>query len=238
MSESQADFMIKSFGSLEIFGKEIHLTTSHISLAVVSIILIGFAICAKKCIDKADCMECPGTFQNIIELIVEKIEEMACQNHAMDHSGFFYYIGTLFLFLIVSNLSGLIGIRPATADYGVTLMLALISFILIQIHGIKSEKGNHFRKLFEPFVLLFPINLIGELAVPISLSLRLFGNMLSGTVMMGLVYGLFPRILQIGIPAFLHFYFDLFAGCIQAYVFCMLTMVYRAQGSVAEERRK
>ena len=75
-------------------------------------------------------------------------------------------------------------------------------------------------------VVLTPINIIGELAVPLSLSLRLFGNILSGTVMMGLIYGLLPIFLKLGLPAVLHIYFDLFSGAIQTYVFCMLTMVY------------
>ncbi len=79
--------------------------------------------------------------------------------------------------------------------------------------------------LFQPIWFLFPINLIGEFAVPLSLSLRLFGNVMSGTVLMGLIYDLLKPF-TIGYPALLHAYFDLFSGCIQAYVFCMLTMVY------------
>ena len=79
--------------------------------------------------------------------------------------------------------------------------------------------------LFKP-VLLSPINIIGEFAVPLSLSLRLFGNVMSGAVMMGLIYGLLPPPITTGIPSVLHVYFDLFSGCIQAYVFCMLSMVY------------
>jgi F-type H+-transporting ATPase subunit a len=74
----------------------------------------------------------------------------------------------------------------------------------------------------------FPINLISEIAVPISLSLRLFANVLSGTVMMALVYGLLSKIALVW-PAVLHVYFDLFSGAIQTYVFCMLTMTYISQ---------
>ena len=74
----------------------------------------------------------------------------------------------------------------------------------------------------------FPINVISEIAVPISLSLRLFANVLSGTVMMALVYGLLSKIAIIW-PAALHVYFDLFSGAIQTYVFCMLTMTYIGQ---------
>ena len=82
------------------------------------------------------------------------------------------------------------------------------------------------RDRFKPIPLLFPINLIGELATPLSMSLRLFANMLSGTIILALWYGLIPIFLKIGVPAFLHVYFDLFSGCIQTYVFCMLTMIF------------
>ena len=138
---------------------------------------------------------------------------------------FVNYMSTLFLFIIISNISGLFGLRPPTADYGVTLCLGLITFVLIQFNGIKKNKIRHFTALFQPIWFLFPINLIGEFAVPLSLSLRLFGNIMSGTVLMGLIYDLLNPY-TIGGGALLHAYFDLFSGCIQAYVFCMLTMVY------------
>ena len=80
---------------------------------------------------------------------------------------------------------------------------------------------------------MFPINLIGEFAVPLSLSLRLFGNIMSGTVLMGLIYDLLNPF-TLGVGSVLHAYFDLFSGCIQAYVFCMLTMVY-VNDKIAED---
>ena len=79
--------------------------------------------------------------------------------------------------------------------------------------------------LCDPWPIWAPINVIGDVAVPISLSLRLFANVLSGTVMMALLYGLLGFIAT-GWPAALHVYFDLFSGAIQTYVFCMLTMTY------------
>jgi F-type H+-transporting ATPase subunit a len=108
----------------------------------------------------------------------------------------------------------------------VTLCLGVITFGLIHYNGIKKNKVKHFTNLFAPIPLLFPINLISEVATPLSLSLRLFGNVMSGTVMLGLWYSLMPLLFRLGIPAALHCYFDLFSGAIQAYVFCMLTMVY------------
>ena len=124
--------------------------------------------------------------------------------------------------------------RPPTADYGVTLCLGLITFVLIQFNGIKKNKIRHFTALFQPIWFLFPINLIGEFAVPLSLSLRLFGNIMSGTVLMGLIYDLLNPY-TIGGGALLHAYFDLFSGCIQAYVFCMLTMTYVTQACETDE---
>ena len=88
---------------------------------------------------------------------------------------------------------------------------------------------------FPPWLPIWmPINLISEIAVPISLSLRLFANALSGTVIMALVYGLL-RIIALAWPSVLHVYFDLFSGAIQTYVFCMLTMTYVTQACDTEE---
>jgi F-type H+-transporting ATPase subunit a len=101
-----------------------------------------------------------------------------------------------------------------------------MTFALIHFNKIKHQKVIGVLKgLCEPWPIWAPINVIGDVAVPISLSLRLFANILSGTVMMALVYTLLSKI-AIGWPAVLHVYFDLFSGAIQTYVFCMLTMTY------------
>ena len=136
------------------------------------------------------------------------------------------YIGLLFMFILLSNISGLFGLRPPTADYGVTFALGLITFTLITFNKFKYQKVSGVIKgLCDPWPIWAPINVIGDIAVPISLSLRLFANVLSGTVMMALIYGLLGFIATAW-PAALHVYFDLFSGAIQTYVFCMLTMTY------------
>lgn len=222
--EEQLSFYINYLLEYKLFGHTFYLTTTHISIIIVMILLIIFAVCANRKIKNAD--EIPGTFQNIIELIVDMLDNMVNGIMGPNARRFVNYLSTVFIFILVSNISGLLGLRPPTADYGVTLPLGLITFALIHYNGIKKNKMAHLTNLFQPFALLFPINLIGELAVPLSLSLRLFGNVMSGTVMMGLLYGLTPIFVQIGIPAVLHVYFDIFSGAIQTYVFCMLTMVY------------
>ena len=139
---------------------------------------------------------------------------------------FINYVGTIFVFILLSNISGIFGLRPPTADFGVTLPLGIMTFLIVQYQNVKNNKWGAFTDLFQPMPVLFPINLIGEIATPFSLGLRLFGNIISGTVIVALFYGMVPVFVKIGVPAVLHAYFDLFSGCIQAYVFCMLTMVF------------
>lgn len=225
-------FGVNGFYSYKLFGHKVWLTTTHISTIIVALIMIVFAIVANIVIRRADPNKVPGKFLNFIELIVELIDKMTLSSMGKKHGHkFSNYIGTLFIFILLSNISGLIGLRSPTADYGVTLCLALITFVMIHFNGFKYQKFGHITNLFKP-VLLAPINIIGEIATPLSLSLRLFGNVLSGTVMLALIYGLIPSIiLTCGSPvlAALHVYFDLFSGAIQTYVFCMLTMTFVSQ---------
>ena len=237
-SDSKITFGVDGLFKYEVFGQELWITNTHVSLLLVVLTLTVFALFANRAIRKADPNEVPGTFLNIIEYLVELVDGLTRNNMGEKHfSKFSNYIGTLFAFLLVANLSGLFGLRPPTADYGVTLGLALITFVMIHYNGFKYEKAGHVTKLFQP-ILLTPINIIGEIATPMSMSLRLFGNILSGTVMMGLLYGLLPKLLQFFIwPIFggLHAYFDVFSGAIQSYVFCMLTMVFISQCFGEEE---
>jgi F-type H+-transporting ATPase subunit a len=223
---NDVDFMIHGLFSYTLFGQEFWITTTHVSVLIVMLVLLIFAIAANWKIRHAD--EVPGAFQNVVELIVEMLDKMIYSSMGRHAGKFLNYISTIFLFIFVSNISGLFGLRAPTADYGVTLPLGLMTFAIIQYNNIKYNKIGAFTGLFKPLPFLFPINLIGEIAVPFSLSLRLFGNVLSGTVMMSLIYSLLSRI-AIGWPGFLHIYFDLFSGAIQTYVFCMLTMVYTTE---------
>lgn len=147
------------------------------------------------------------------------------------------YIGSLFLFFAVSNLIGLLGFRSPTTDLDTTLAWALITFFMIYYAGVKFKGPSHFKELIEPTPLMLPLNLIGELAKPISLSFRPFGNILGGSVIMKLLYDflaylseLIPGVSipfgQLIIPVPLHLYFDIFAGLLQAFIFVMLTMVF------------
>jgi F-type H+-transporting ATPase subunit a len=235
MANGDVDFMVHGLIKYHLFGQELWITTTHVSILLVTILIMLFATVVNIKIKKANPKDTPGTLQNIAELAVENLDKMVTTVMGKKARKYVNYIGTLFIFILLSNISGLLGLRPPTADYGVTLPLALITFGMIQYINMKENKFGAFTSLFKPIPLFFPINLIGEIATPLSMSLRLFGNILSGTVMMALIYGLLPIFVKLGIPAFLHIYFDLFAGAIQTYVFCMLTMVFVTDKMATEE---
>lgn len=222
---NDVDFMIKGYLKLNLFGNEVYVTTTHVCTLIVVLLLLILGVIVNRKMKKAK--DVPDTVQNIAEMYVEMLDNIVKENMGKAWGKYANYILTIFLFILICNISGVLGLRPPTADYGCTLTLALITFVVIQYNGFK-HKGvlGYAKSLTEPIPLLFPINVISEFATPLSLSLRLFGNIMAGTVMMGLYYGLLPRLATIGIPVFLHAYLDLFAGAIQTYVFCMLSMVF------------
>lgn len=226
------DFMIHGVFSYNLFGQTLWITTSHVCIAIVFLVILLFIFAANRAIKKGG--EIPTGFQNVVELIVEKLDGMIDTTMGKSAPGFRNYIGTIFIFILVCNISGLFGLRPPTADYGTTLALGLMTFTLITFNKFKHKGAKGVLKgLCDPWPIWAPINIIGDVAVPISLSLRLFANVLSGVVMMALIYGLL-RWFAVIWPAALHVYFDLFSGCIQTYVFCMLTMTYIADACSPE----
>ena len=220
----EPDFMIHGVLKYQMFGQDFWITTTTIGMWIVTVLILLIAVLANRTLKKAG--DVPGTFQNVLEYAYEMLQKMADGILAGNAKKFVNYIGTIFLFILFCNLSGLLGLRAPTADYGVTFLLGMFTFFIVNYQGIKNRKLRHFTSLFEPTPILFPINLIGELANPLSISLRLFANLLSGVIIMGLWYGMMPIFVNIGIPAALHVYCDVFSGAIQTYVFCMLTMVY------------
>ena len=223
-ADKEVDFSIHHLIGYQFMGQTVYITTSHVCMILIMATIMIFAVVARRKIMHAE--EVPTGLQNVVEFAVETLEGFVNSSMGKNGRKYICYVGTLFLYILLSNISGLFGLRPPTADYGTTFSLALITFVMIQYNNLKYNKIGAFTGLFQPMWILFPINLIGEIATPVSMSLRLFGNVMAGTVMMALYYGLLPLFAKIGIPAFLHVYFDLFSGAIQAYVFSMLTMVF------------
>ncbi len=137
--------------------------------------------------------------------------------------GYSDYIVTVLFFIGLSNMVGLFGFTPPTMDLNVTIALSLMSIVLVEAAGIVSKGPKGWLKSFaEPMAVIAPMNLLELVIRPLSLCMRLFGNILGATVIMELIKHVVPVIL----PAALSVYFDLFDGAIQAYVFCFLTSLY------------
>ena len=137
--------------------------------------------------------------------------------------GYAPYIVTVLIFIAFSNMIGLIGLVPPTMDLNVTLALSLMSIVLVELAGIIKKGPKKWLKSFtEPMAVITFMNVLELFIRPLSLCMRLFGNILGATVIMELIKHVIPIIL----PAALSIYFDIFDGCIQAYVFCFLTSLY------------
>ena len=182
-----------------------------------------------------------GKRQLVAEKLVSMVLDLVDDSMGPGLRRFAPYIGTLFCYSVFSSLSSLMGLKPPTGDLSVTLAMAVATVCMIYFNGFKSHGVlGHLKSTFiEPVPLLLPLNIVSELATPVSMAFRHYGNIASGGIITTLIYtalaGLSTAIIdigipfmQVGIPAFLSIYFDLFTGFLQAYIFCMLTMVFVA----------
>lgn len=187
------------------------------------LVLIAIAIVAR--IKLRRFQEIPKGFQNAIEIIVEMFDNFAVNAIGSTLSYLSpWFCG--FAFILFSALSSIFGLRAPTADWATTFALALATFVLMVVMGLKYRKGAYLKTYIDPHWIFFPMNLIGELAKPVALSFRLFGNMLSGTIILTLYYALTPKFVQIGIPAFLHAFFDVLFGSLQTYIFVIISLMF------------
>lgn len=205
------------------FGVEVWLTQTVVTTWVIIAALFVFALIVR--IKLSGFKEKPSGFQNVIELMVESFGNFVHSAMGEKYSHFGNWFFGVFAFILVSNLSGLLGFRPPTADLATTASITLTTFVLIHFMGLITQKGGYFKSYLEPIPIMLPMNIISELATPVSLSFRLFGNILGGFIIMGMVYSL-PIYCRFAIPSVLHVYFDVFAGCIQTVIFVMLSMTF------------
>lgn len=195
-------------------------------IQLVLVLLIGiFAWWATKDLKRRP----TGKKQVVVEYIYTTIQNVVNANMGEQYGDMIPFIGTLAVFIVTMNLLGLVGITPVTNNFSVTLALGLISFVVIQGYTMKKIGiGHYFLGYGQPMLMMLPINVIERVMLPVSLSLRLFGNILAASFLVELVYESLDKIAwiaQIGLPVPLHAYFDIFDGCIQMVIFVMLTMI-------------
>mgnify|MGYP003290528483 CR=1 FL=1 len=183
--------------------------------------------------------------QHLAEMAVEKVDDLVRENMGEFFMGFSPFIIAILILSALSSLITLCGLFPPTSDINIVGGWAVLVFVLITYYKMKCGPINYLKSFTQPVALLTPINLISEVATPVSMAFRHYGNVLSGTVISVLlgsalggisakVLGWLPGFLgdiplfQVGIPAVLSLYFDLFSGCLQAFIFAMLTMMYVA----------
>ncbi len=211
--------MDMDFGIVPVFELGgIEITNTMVNTWVIMAFLIIIAVLVRMNLTRV-----PGRLQLVAELIVQGSQWLVDNTMGEGRRGFAPYTMTLALFLVCANLSGLVALRQPTADLNVTFALALITFFLVHWHGFKAKGGlGYLKSYFEPLAFMFPINVISEIALPVSLSFRLFGNMLGSVIIMALLYSFAPVI----VPFIGHAYFDIFAGLIQTFIFVMLTLTF------------
>jgi F-type H+-transporting ATPase subunit a len=217
-------FGIENIWSIKIGGVELWITQTIVNTWIIMALLIVLAVLVR--IKLRSFQEIPRGFQSIIEAAVEIFDNFMLSSVGEKLMSLGPWFFTVFVFILSCNISGIFGLRPPIADWATTFALALATFILIQVMGVKYRKLEYLKSFFSPHPVFFPLNLLGELARPVSLSFRLFGNALSGMILMTLVYSLAPVIFRFVIPAALHAYFDLAIGALQTYIFCILSLMF------------
>ena len=197
-------------------------------------------------------VKCGTRRQHAAEWIVGTVEKLVKENMGSYFEGFAPFIAAILALSALSRLLSLLGMYPPTSDLNVVAGWAILVFVLITYYKCKCGPLHYLKSFTEPVPLLTPMNIISEVATPISMAFRHYGNILSGTVisvlvaaglqglssmLLGWLPGALGEIpfLQIGIPAVLSIYFDVFSGCLQAFIFAMLTMLYVSGGFPAEE---
>lgn len=215
---------VKPIFSPEIFGITIDITSSIlIQWCVILVLGIGAFLLTRNLKLK------PNKTQSALEKLYQGIRDLQVGIMGEEYESFLPYIGTLMIYLLVLNLTGLLGVIPPTADLSVTVSLAFTSFLVVNLNAIKKHGIVAYgRGFLHPYAFMLPINIMERFVLLISLSLRLFGNMMAAVVLVELVYhalGSIGMLAQFGSPIIVHAYFDLFDGALQMIVFSMLTMI-------------
>lgn len=215
---------VKPIFSPEIFGITIDITSSIlIQWCVILVLGIGAFLLTRNLKLK------PNKTQSALEKLYQGIRDLQVGIMGEEYESFLPYIGTLMIYLLVLNLTGLLGVIPPTADLSVTVSLAFTSFLVVNLNAIKKHGIVAYgRGFLHPYAFMLPINIMERFVLLISLSLRLFGNMMAAVVLVELVYhalGSIGVLAQFGSPIIVHAYFDLFDGALQMIVFSMLTMI-------------
>lgn len=211
--------------SFNFFGIDIGIPMELLIQWGVMVVLVVLAYWATKDLKKRNISK----KQAVVEMFYEFVRGQIDQNMGKKYRNYIPIIGSLATYLLILNLIGLFGLQPPTQNLSVAIGFALIAFLLVQGNAIhENGVGGYFKAYVHPMPVMLPLNILERVSLPLSLCLRLFGNMFAATIIIELIYeglGSFFFAAQIGLPVFAHAYFDIFDGTIQMIIFTMLTMV-------------
>ena len=205
-------FTIPVFGGIEVAES-----------VVITWVIMAFMLILVICMTRNLKVQNPGKRQVILETAVCGLQNMVKGIIGEEGAGYVPYLVTVIVYIGISNIIGLFGMKPPTKDLNVTGALAIMSIILIEYSGIHAKGVKRWAKSFaEPVAVVAPLNVLEIFIRPLSLCMRLFGNVLGAFVVMELLKIIMPAILPIPFSL----YFDIFDGLIQAYVFVFLTSLF------------
>jgi len=220
-----------------VFGVTLNADTI-IGTVIAGAIVIGLGLLARRSLSARN----PGKIQLFYETVVGEVEDQVESTMGLRTAPFVVPLAvTLFLFILIANWLALVPtghdpewVPPPASDVNLTYALALVVIVMVHVTGVRKRGVKHYyHHLFQPHWAMFPINLIEELAKPLTLALRLFGNIFSGVIMVSLI-GLFPAAI-LWAPEVIWKLFDAFIGLIQAFIFALLTIIYFSSAAPGEE---
>ncbi len=190
---------------------------------VVTWIIMAVFLIAALLLTRNLKVENPGHGQLMLEYAITWLQGVVEGIIGEEGREYVPYLASILIYIGTANLIGIFGFKPPTKDLNVTVGLALMSIVLIQVAGIRKRGVKGWLKSFtEPVAIVTPINILELVIKPLSLCMRLFGNVLGAFVIMKLI----EYVLPVGLPVVCSMYFDLFDGLIQAYVFVFLTGLF------------
>lgn len=233
---SDVSQIVIKFGSFQF---PIH---QSILVWLVICLIVGIAaVIAGKKIEKADPSKAPKGIVYWSEELYNLCLYVIQGNMRETTPRYMPLFGTLLVCMLLSNFTGLFGFQNPTSNVSFNATLALMFFLMIQISAVRRDGLKaRLKGLTEPMWPLTPLNIIGDLALPVSLTMRLFGNILAGSIITMLLYTLIKNIapwgyLGLTLTPFIHAYFDIFSGAIQTYIFFTLASYFLGEQTSREE---
>jgi F-type H+-transporting ATPase subunit a len=173
-------------------------------------------------------------WQNLIEVLVTGISDEIRDISRQDPGKYLSFVGTLFLFIAVSNLLGIVpGYVPPTGSFSTAAALALCVFVAVPLYAISQKGLSYLKEYIEPSIFMLPFNIIGEISRTFALAVRLFGNIMSGTIIAAILLAIAPLIFPVLMQVL-----GLLIGLIQAYIFAILAMVYIAAATHVQRKEE